>query len=586
MASTASARLVDTVAGRYEIGRRLGTEPGATAYLARDNSQDRLVTLKILRTDPRAFPDTRALAANLKAAGQLKHSQILVPLDVGEDRRALFYVQQYVDGEPLSARLRRQGALPAAEAVILLREIADALAYAHSRGMTHGAISSDTVLMSGRRAFVQDFGATLNVDSTGADPRITDIRGFGEVAYEMLAGRAPFASESGGDAMTPASVAGLEPLLSAQPGVAPALAHLVSRCLEAGPHTHWPTAEAIVTELDAIAQSLEMARTDEPANQYFLTPGNWLAVGLVLIAVATSAYLLARNPSSILVPRGGQITRVTSDAGLELDPQISPDGRMVAYAAGTLGETRIVVRPITGGRSTSLPAIPGAPAQRWPAWSPDGTRLLFQAGSAIWSAPARGGAPTRVTIHEGDRSVASPVWSPDGKQMAFSASDGIYLRPNGAGGERKLADTASAGWAHALQWSPDGTRLAYVSGARAFTFGEGATGPPETSTINVVNVASGDMTQVTTGQWLDVSPAWTPDGQALLFVSNRGGGRDVYRVRLEGAGGSAPERITNGLNAHTISLSHDGRQLAYSTYARRPDGPGEGDIWVMSLVAK
>ena len=115
MASTASARLADTVAGRYEIRRRFDVGPVATVYLARDLSQDRLVTLKVLHPDRTGPHETSQLLANLKAAGQLKHSQILAPLDAGEDSRSLFYVLQYVDGEPLSARLKRQGALPVAD---------------------------------------------------------------------------------------------------------------------------------------------------------------------------------------------------------------------------------------------------------------------------------------------------------------------------------------------------------------------------------------------------------------------------------------------------------------------------------------
>src|SRR5262245_37620528 len=277
MASTASARLTDIVAGRYEIVRRLGAGPAATAYLARDLSQDRLVTLKMLHVDPKGFLDTRVFdakrtLASLRAAGQLKHSQILAPIDAGEDRRTLFYVLQYVDGEPLSGRLRRQGALPVPEAVNLLREIAEALAYAHARGQLHGDISSDNVLMSGRRAFLQDFALAKPpaTPAEEADARLADIRGFGGVAYEMLAGRAPFAAESVSDGTTSSATQGLEPLLSAQPGLPSTLANLVTRCLEAEPGEPSPTADTIVSELDAIGRSFEMTPGAEPARAHFM----------------------------------------------------------------------------------------------------------------------------------------------------------------------------------------------------------------------------------------------------------------------------------------------------------------------------
>ena len=68
----------------------------------------------------------------------------------------------------------------------------------------------------------------------------------------------------------------------------------------------------------------------------------------------------------------------------------------------------------------------------------------------------------------------------------------------------------------------------------------------------------------------NVSPAWLPDGR-LLFVSNRGGGRDVYAVELNGDGTTRgePVRVTTGLDPHTISVSSDGRTLVYSTLLRR-----------------
>ena len=74
--------------------------------------------------------------------------------------------------------------------------------------------------------------------------------------------------------------------------------------------------------------------------------------------------------------------------------------------------------------------------------------------------------------------------------------------------------------------------------------------------------------RVTADQHLNVSPQWAPDGRHLFWVSDRGGSRDVYRVRLDAAGAPAgkPERLTTGADAHTISLSADGRRLAYARF--------------------
>ena len=91
---------------------------------------------------------------------------------------------------------------------------------------------------------------------------------------------------------------------------------------------------------------------------------------------------------------------------------------------------------------------------------------------------------------------------------------------------------------------------------------------------------AGRTTRVTTGDWLDVNPLWMPDGRALLFISSRGGGRDVFRQRLDSNGQpeGEPDRMTSGLNAHGISLSFDGRLLAYSSYVQR------ANIWSVPLL--
>ena len=100
-----------------------------------------------------------------------------------------------------------------------------------------------------------------------------------------------------------------------------------------------------------------------------------------------------------------------------------------------------------------------------------------------------------------------------------------------------------------------------------------------TSTILVVDVESRKATRVTSGDWLDVSPVWMPDGRAILFVSSRGGGRDVFRQRFNSSGqpDGEPERISSGLNAHGISVSRDGRLLAYSSYTQR------ANIWSVAI---
>jgi hypothetical protein len=169
-----------------------------------------------------------------------------------------------------------------------------------------------------------------------------------------------------------------------------------------------------------------------------------------------------------------------------------------------------------------------------------------------------------------DGIAMSPSWSPDGARIAFGGSGGLYVAPADGGGVLRVV--APGPEVHSPRWSADGRRIAYVSGGSIFTFGEESLGNVSTSTVMLLTLDNGQVTQITSGDWLDTNPVWMPDNQTLLFVSSRGGGRDIYTIRVKpnGRPEQEPERLTSGLNAHTISISADGAQLAYASYAPAP----------------
>jgi len=316
-----------------------------------------------------------------------------------------------------------------------------------------------------------------------------------------------------------------------------------------------------------------------------LAIGSLAAVALVALA----AWLVIRTLSVGSTPTIGTLTHVTREPGLELDPAISPDGRTLAYVAGPTRKRRLYVRQIDGGRPIPLTDEGMAETQRRPDWSPDGSRIAFQAGQqgigvrnvqtgAIYTIPALGGTPTLLVPPTQNGVAVTPSWSPKGDQIAYAAEDGIYVVAAQPGGtpKRILSSLKSV---NSPRWSPDGLSLVYVSGGTYFSVGEDMLGNTDTSAIHVITLATGADRAITTGEWLDVSPCWTPDGRGLLFVSSRGGGRDVYLTRLSRSGGAgAAERVTSGLNAHSISLSKDGRLLAYSSLSFR------ANIWSAPIL--
>jgi len=307
---------------------------------------------------------------------------------------------------------------------------------------------------------------------------------------------------------------------------------------------------------------------------------------VIIILIAIAAYLLFRPVRTSKDFEVGKTKQITHEPGLEIDPAVSPDGKMVAFATGFSGRTRLVVRQVSGGNPIEIAQdLPGN--QRWPQWSPDGTQLAFYSEGAIYVVPSFGGIPKRIISGTLNASAYSPAWSPDGKKIAFVQNNAIHIFHLETKKSEKITDAKHA---HCLSWSPDGSQIAYVSGNIAFVFSAielpeavfSLIGNKAPSSIHIVSLPRRSTIQVTSDDYLNVSPIWTQDGKHLLFVSNQGGARDIYAVPLtsSGAPSGPPTRLTTGLDAHTISISQDGQKLAYSVFNYA------ANIWTIEIPEK
>src|SRR5512142_325096 len=169
MAPLPFERLRTALAQNYTIDRELGRGGMATVYLAQDVKHERLVALKVLHPELAASLGPERFLREIKLAARLNHPHILGLHDSGEADGFLYYVMPYVEGESLRDRLRREGRLPLADAVLLAREVADALSYAHGRGVIHRDIKPENILLERGHAVVADFGIARAVSAAGTE---------------------------------------------------------------------------------------------------------------------------------------------------------------------------------------------------------------------------------------------------------------------------------------------------------------------------------------------------------------------------------------------------------------------------------
>jgi eukaryotic-like serine/threonine-protein kinase len=211
------SRLQASLGDRYRVDRELGRGGMATVYLAHDLRHDRPVALKVFHPQLGAALGERFLR-EIRVAARLGHPHILTVHDSGEADGLLWYTMPVVDGESLRQRIKREGPLPLEEAVRIGRSVAEALDFAHSKGVVHRDIKPENILLFGGEPMVADFGIALALDAADQDrltqtgfslgtpaymspeqalgdarlDRRTDIYSLGCVVYEMLSGEPPY----------------------------------------------------------------------------------------------------------------------------------------------------------------------------------------------------------------------------------------------------------------------------------------------------------------------------------------------------------------------------------------------------------
>jgi len=610
-------RLKAALADRYAVESEIGRGGMAVVYLARDLRHDRRVAIKVLHPELTATLGGERFLKEIKTVAGLQHPHILPLYDSGEAEGLLYYVMPYAEGESLRHRLDRSGQLAVDESVRIAVEVADGLDYAHRQGVVHRDIKPANILLAEGHATIADFGLARAIEAARSD-RVTstglgvgtplyaspeqataqetldgrtDVYSLGCVLYEMLAGEPPITGA------TPKMIQARRlsetptPLHSVRDTVSPALDHVIARALARVPADRYGTASEFGRALQTVLLTATPAPTpDLPATGAYRTsplPGSRrpqvvLAVVLGCAVLVAGALWVAKGPlgRSPLQISVGAVTNVTSDVGVEYQPAISPDGGEVAYVRGHIGRSRIVVRSTaeSGGGGGVEPAEQDGANQRGPTWTADGSAIRFCAssdGRCEWKEVGKLGGFVRAV--RTPRMSSRIAWSRDGSRAAFAVQDSIFTYAADGGEPELLALHTVDPWGpHSFTWSPDGRWLAYVNGNPSWRL------LPNTApaSIWIVDAEGGEPIRVTNEENLDVSPQWLPDSRHLLFVSDRGGARGVHLVEAGPDGPPGPAiSVLPSSDPHSISISADGKKLAYSRYTIRQN------IWVISLPA-
>jgi len=271
-------RLQRALGPSYQLERELTEGAMSRVFLATEVGLSRQVVVKVLPPEAATVTQAERFAREIQVSASLQHPHIVPLLTAGSAAELAWYIMPYITGETLATRMERQGAFPVPEAVRILRDIADALAYSHACGVVHRDIKPGNVLFSGKHALVTDFGVAkaLSALSAGsdrvtgvgvtvgtptyiapeqamADPNVdhrADIYAVGVIAYELLTGRTPFL------ATTPQSMAAAhvttapDPIAAHRPDLPPELADVVMTCLAKAPADRWQSAEELSAALE------------------------------------------------------------------------------------------------------------------------------------------------------------------------------------------------------------------------------------------------------------------------------------------------------------------------------------------------
>ena len=315
------AELNAALPDNYVIDRELGRGGMALVYLARDKRHERFVALKTLRPEIAMALGRERFLREIKLAAGLQHPNILPVYDSGDAGGTLYYVMPFVEGESLRDRLDREPQLPIDDALLIAKEVAEALAYAHSHDVVHRDIKPENIMLSGGHAIVTDFGIARAVSAAGGDKltqtglaigtpaymppeqasgsgqvdRRSDIYSLACVLYETLAGQPPFTGPTAHAIMARHSLDAVPRLKIVRDAIPDELEVVIERALEKVPADRFQSSGEFAKALTA-ASTGRVSRITSARRPTFTQimrrRSMRVGIGVGVLAVVAGAWLL------------------------------------------------------------------------------------------------------------------------------------------------------------------------------------------------------------------------------------------------------------------------------------------------------
>lgn len=590
----------DVLAERFRIVRFLAHGGMGEVYEARDLELGTTVALKTIR---RGVDEGEVALERFRRevllARSVTHPNVCRIFDVFRHRfptqeggaaDLLFLSMELLEGETLSERLRRAGRFEPVDALPVITQMAEALDAAHRAGVVHRDFKSNNVMLTAQedgslRAVVTDFGLagrhhetdqpqdetglTMGTPAYMAPEQVegaevtaaADIYGFGVVMYEMVTATVPFM------ALNPVATATLrlhtDPPSPRRhvPALDPRWEQVILRCLARRPEQRFASAGEAARALLPPALPFTVGRRSRRrlALELLLT--------VALLGTLTWALRLWMRPRAIGPLKSVQ---VTTSAGLDLFPALSPDGKRLIYASDRGGDFELYVRSTEpGGNDVAVTADGQQNFQ--PAWSPDGQLVAYhsQKRGGIWIIPLAGGSPRRLTDF-GSR----PSWSADGTQLAFQSEALVDLAANAVpamppstlwvvaatgGKPRQVTSSGTPAGGHGgAQWSPDGRRLVFTASDR------------RASSVWSIGIDGRDLKMMSSVQVYGYDPIYSADAGRIYFSGlSQSGNYGLWSLDIDPANGSPrgeAQQIADlgmGSSRH-LNMARDGSRIAFS----------------------